>query len=327
VDPGDLKHIGFFWGAQLFDHRLVTDTSMRLCPEKHNMYPRVKAFHDHQREAERLGLPYDPDPDNTAMSQVNVYTFRTPNYMVSCAQDYRKGKPGFQQHIWQVTLADGALVYTTHPGAEDVGKSRPDYWHANAFMPRAAAFRNVVVCLYRFDPALSHMWFTHAYFPRFAFDECAERDGWVFGRKGDGYVALRSLNPMRWAAPRDDVTAIIRPPDAPTDWTPDPYELVALGPKNAWVCEAGNPASHGSFADFVARISAAPLTGDAVSLTYGSPSIGSVQMGWEQDPVVDGRAVPLRGYPRFSNPYCQAPFDSRRLEITYGGDSYTIDLT
>ncbi len=327
VDPGDLRDIGFFWGAQLFDHRLVIDMSLRLCPEKHNMYPRVKAFHDHQAEAERLGLPFDPDPDDTAMSQVNVYTFRTPDYMLSCAQDYRKGKHGFQQHIWQVTLADGALVYTTHPAARDVGQSRPDYWHANAFMPRAAAYRNVAVCLYRFDPAQSHMWFTHAYFPRFAFDEWTERDGWVFGRKGSGYVALRSLNPMCWAAPRDDVTAIVRPDDVPAGWAPGPYELTALGPKSGWVCEAGNPASHGTFAQFVDRVSAAALAGDALSLTYDSPSVGQVMFGWEGDLRVNGRVVALREYPRFGNPYCQVPFDSKRFEIVHGGDSYVLDLT
>lgn len=326
VDPASLDDIGFFWGAQLFDHHLVIDTSMRLCPEKHNMYPRIKAFNDHQKEAERLGLPFERDPDNTAMSKVNVYTFRTPDYMLSCAQDFRKGKHGFQQHIWQATLADRAVVYTTQPGARDIGQSRPDYWHANAFLPRAAAHRNVLVCLYRFDPALSHMWFTHAYFPQFAFDEWTERDGWVFGRKGDGYVALRSLNPMRWAAPRDDVVEIIRPLDAPAGWAPGPHELVALGPKNAWVCELGNPASHGSYARFVDKIASAGLAGDAVELTYDSPSLGRVEFGWEGDLRVDGQIIRLGDYPRFDNPYCQAPFGTKRYTITYGDASHVIDL-
>ena len=37
--------------------------------------------------------------------QVNITTYRTPDYMLSCAQDYRPGYGGDQQHIWQATLA------------------------------------------------------------------------------------------------------------------------------------------------------------------------------------------------------------------------------
>ncbi len=326
VDPGSLADIGFFWGAQLFDHRLVIDTSLELCPPKHNMYPRIKAFKDHQAEAERIGAPYDPDPDNTAMSQVNVYTYRTPDYMLSCAQDYRKGKHGFQQHIWQATLGDRAVVYTTQPAAPDLGRSRPDYWHANAFMPRAAAHRNVAIAIYRFDPAQSHMWFTHAYFPQFAMDAWCERDGWVFGLKGNGYVALRSLQPMRWAAPREDVSDLIRPVDAPEGWAPGPHELIALGPKNVWICELGNPASHGSFEGFVDAVAAADLQGDPMAITYESPSLGRVEFGWEGDLRVAGEAVPLGPYPRFDNPYCQAPFDTREYTIRCGDETLEIDL-
>ena len=89
-------------------------------------------------------MPYDPDADFTAMTQVNIYTYRTPDYMVSVAQDYRKGKRGFQQQIWQATLAGQAIVHTSQPGALNVGRLRPDYWHGNETMPRAAAYRNVL---------------------------------------------------------------------------------------------------------------------------------------------------------------------------------------
>lgn len=50
--------------------------------------------------------------DRFALSEANIETYRTPDYMLSCALDYRKGAPGYQQHIWQATLGNKALVYT-----------------------------------------------------------------------------------------------------------------------------------------------------------------------------------------------------------------------
>ena len=50
------------------------------------------------------------------MKEVNTYTYRTPDYMLSTAQDYRKSFGGDQHHIWQATLDDEAVCFTTHPG-------------------------------------------------------------------------------------------------------------------------------------------------------------------------------------------------------------------
>lgn len=319
IYPEKPEHIGFFWGAQVFDHRQVVATSLALCPPKHNMYPRIRQATDHYAECERCGAPYDPDPDYTAMTQVDIYTYRTPDYMLSCAQDYRKAKPGFQQHIWQATLAGQAVVYTTHPGAADVGKSRPDYWHGNGLMPRAAAYRNVLVCLYRFDPAQAALGYTHAFFPRHAFDEWVERDGWVFGRKGDGYVALRAQGPMRWAEPGEDVNALRQVGEA-EGWQPQPYELIADGGESAWLCELGNPAGHGSFEQFVARIAAAQVTGDVAALRYESPSLGAVEFGWEGNLRVAWKAIQLHDYPRLDNPYAHVEFDANEYRVECGGE-------
>ncbi len=40
--------------------------------------------------------------------EVHIQTYRTPDYLLSCAQDYRAGKPGYQ-HIWQATLTTRGL--------------------------------------------------------------------------------------------------------------------------------------------------------------------------------------------------------------------------
>lgn len=81
------------------------------------------------------------------LSEANIETYRTPDYMLSCALDYRKGAPGYQQHIWQATLGNKALVYTNHPGGKNLRWS-PNYWAGNEILPRAAQSKNVVICIY-----------------------------------------------------------------------------------------------------------------------------------------------------------------------------------
>ena len=75
------------------------------------------------------------------MTEVNKFTYRTPDYMLSSAQNFRQGEKGYQQHIWQATLSPYAVVFANNPDslrADD--KHRPSYWMANG---RHAAHRPV----------------------------------------------------------------------------------------------------------------------------------------------------------------------------------------
>ena len=66
--------------------------------------------------------------DRFALSEANVETYRTPEYMLSSVQDYRPGAPGYQQHIWQATLGNRAIVYTNHPGGKNLKYSPNVSW-------------------------------------------------------------------------------------------------------------------------------------------------------------------------------------------------------
>ena len=329
VYPERMEDLAFFWGAQVFCHRQVIENSLKWADKgRDGLNARIWAYWDHHEECDRLGIQSEQDPDDTAMTRVNIYTYKTPDYMLSCAQDYRKGKTGFQQHIWQATLGDGAAVFSTQPGAQDVGTSRPDYWHGNARLPRAAAYRNVLIALYRFEPEISRkwMWYTHAFFPQQNFDEFVEKNGWYIGRKGNGYVALTSLMPTEWAPPREDVGELMKPDGAAGEnWKVEKHEIIAQGAKNAWICEMGNAESNGTFEQFVETVSSRRPAGDPLRMTYDSPSVGSIEFGWSLPFLVDGQEIALGDYPLFDNPYCQAPFDSRKFELSLGDERYTIE--
>ncbi len=327
VDPARPENAMFFWGNQTYDHREVIDVSREVCPfPTYFMAERIDAWSEHYRLGEAAGQPIDPDPDYTALTEANVYTYRTPHYMLSCAQDYRRGRPGMSQHIWQATLGGGAIVFTTHPGTLALD-GRPSYWHGNGFLPKAVACRNVLVCIYRTPPDRTHLLCTHAYFPRHLFDEVADAGPWVFGRKGEGYVALFSLRPARWKPPDPEMVArMLRPHEGHAGAADTPCDRFAGGHSNVWICELGHAATHGSFRDFREAIEAARVQGDHHAVAYESPSLGTVATGWDRPLTVGGRAVRTRGYQRFETPYCRSAFGAGAYEIACDGRRVRLDL-
>jgi len=260
-----------------------------------------------------LARLFEKDLCRNTREEVNLYTYRTPDYMLSSAQDYRAGYGGDQQHIWQATLGPEAICFTTHPGHGE--NTSAGYWVGSGTLPRVAQVENVLIACYRASrmPGLymtNKLFFTHAWFPRDAFDEVRQEAGWVFGRKGDGYIALRSHNACRWQA---------EGPDAGR-------ELIADGAKNVWICEMGNRRKDGDFGAFARRIAGARVTFRGLSVTYDSPSVGSVRFGWRGPMTRNGAAVSLRDYPRYDNPYTHTGFPPKEITLECGPHRLCLNL-
>lgn len=250
--------------------------------------------------------------------EANLYTYRTPDYMLSTAQDFRKGYGGDQHHIWQATLGPEAVCFTTHPAKgsrdEDEDGASPNYWTGTGSLPRAAQVENVAIVLYDIntEPGLyvtHELVFTHAWFPRDAFDEVAERDGWVFGRKGDGYLALWSREPCVWQKEGRDRDA----------------EIIADGKTNIWICEMGRRAVDGPFDAFVGKVAEAPIETDGLHVRYESPSQGALEFSWSGDLLQGSGVVNLRDYPRYGNPYAEAAFPGERIRFEHNGHWLDLD--
>jgi hypothetical protein len=267
--------------------------------------------------------------------QVNTYTYRTEDYMLSTAQDYRKGSRGAQYHSWQATFDPNAQVFTTHPGTpprqtldwNDDGE--PGSWTGTASQPRSAQFENVGIHLYapqytvqggafraltRYEP------YTHAYFPQDHFDEVVRDGHWTFGRFRSGYIALYS-----WRIPE----FVDHGPTVATDGMVKPFDLVAAGGSDdVWIVECGDAARSGSFADFQDAIRDAAVTVTPVTtglplgarapffeVAYDSPSQELVTFSWTGPFVVNGTEVPLDGYPRMENPWTSTAFEDQDLAL------------
>jgi hypothetical protein len=255
---------------------------------------------------------FERDITRNLREEVNVYTYRTPDYLLSSAQDWRKGYGGDQQHLWQATLGPDAVCFTTHPGPRHF--QSPGYWTGSASLPRVAQVRNVVIAIYdaRRRPALyvqNRKAFTHAWLPRERFDEVVERGGWILARLGDGYLALRSRQPWSWQeGPGEDRGR----------------EIVAAGRRNVWICEMGRRADSGDFPAFVEAVTSAPVSFGSRSVRYESPSQGRLEFGWSGRLRRNGRTVPLDGYARYDNPWVRAEFPADEVTVRHGDHSLRL---
>ncbi len=260
-----------------------------------------------------LARAFEPDLTRNLRDEVHVTTFRTPDTMLSSAQDWRPGMGGDQQHVWQATLGPDAVCFTTHPGPRS-GRS-PSHWTGSASLPRVAQVRNVLLCLYSISrrPALyvaNRKRYTHAWLPRDRFDEVREQAGWIFARRGDGYLALRARDPHRWqTAPGEDAGR----------------EVIADGRTQVWICELGRRAEAGSFDAFVQRIADSRVVFGDRSVAYDSPSEGRLELDWEGPLRHGGRDIPLHDAPRYDTPYGGADFPSLELRIAHAGATLHLD--
>ena len=318
IHPDRLDDNMFFWACQTARHPLVRATALEVAriaadPWLIEFVTEVDAPLAQSRAlVEAAGGTFDGDAVNTALSPVDVVTFRTPDYQLSCAQDFRPGKPGYQQHPWHAALGIDAVVFTNHPGTADERNehtARPNFWAGNRWLPRAAQHRNVLICIHHVPPDDAHP-FSHAYFPRHAFDEVIERGNWTMGRKGSGYLGLYSQHRAGW--PEQGAYAEV--------------ELRAAAPDNIWICELGNAQRYGSFERFVEAISTAPVACAGLDVRYHSPSLGTVSFGWTGPLLVDGQVVALHDYPRFDTLYCRAELGDRYYVVTHAGEQLELDV-
>ncbi len=276
------------------------------------------------------------------LSEVDTVTWRSPDAMLSSAQDYRPGCFGQQYHAWQATLDEDAVVFTTLPGNEPRAGDRwvdaDLYWSGTGAMPRSAQQGAAAVHLYapRFAAngpgpleAFSYLPYTHAYFPTERFDEVRQIGNWTLGRAGDGYVALWSWRPTTWRT--HDPAATF------TNGLTQPFDLVAPGgADNAWIVEVGDAGGWGTFDAFAAAVTAAPVSATPLGagadglpagfdVSYQSPTEGELRFSSAGAFTVDGAEVALHRANRFDNPFGTTAFGDSAVEIADGGATLSVD--
>jgi hypothetical protein len=241
---------------------------------------------------------------------VDKVTFRTRDYMLCSAQDYRPGEKGYQQHIWQATLGHDAVVFVTHPPCmSEEGSHRPNFWHGNYILPRVAQWGDVLFAIHNL-PTDDWMGFTHAYWPVYAFDKQTVEDRWAFARLDNGYIALTAACPIE---------LVTRGPSAYR-------ELRSYGTQNVWLCHMGRAQTDGSFADFCQAVKALDVSLDGLSAACTTLRGETLSLAWEGPFLVNGQEQPLHGFKHYEGPFCVADLDAEQIDVNYAGYTLRLDF-
>ena len=260
-----------------------------------------------------LAETLEPLSRGICLEGMDTTVWRTPFYQLAGGQDYNPGLWSSQTQMWLATLSDQAYIFTSFPsdlGDSAGGSELAGEW-IGSWLPRATLYQNVGVIQYQSqhvplaDAYLSSGQ-THAFFPRERFDELRQQGGWTFGCAGQAYVALFSEHATSWSQDND-------------------YELIAEGETNVWIVELGSSEEWASFDAFTTAITAAQVQiGDDV--LYDSPSVGSVQVGWEGPMTVAGTAVDLGPYPRWDNTFAHVDSGATVTRIELDDTRLVLDF-
>lgn len=126
--------------------------------------------------------------------KVHLYSYKTPDYVLSSVIDYRPGEAGLQEHVMQLMIKDcDTQIWINHPGeAVYFGEGRPSYFAGNGTLPKVTQNKNMVELTY--DLLDQEVDYTHAYCPLSYFDEWTLAWDRLYLRKDDICVTLYAKN-------------------------------------------------------------------------------------------------------------------------------------
>jgi hypothetical protein len=232
-----------------------------------------------------------------------LVTYKTADYLLSSVQDYRPGEKGSEEHVWQATMGPEAVIFSNHPACVSEAEAhRPGWWRGNAVMPRVAQWKDVVIAVHKL-PDEDWMGFTHAYFPIYAFEEHAIKDGWAFARKGDGYLAITASC---------GIEQVKRGPDGYR-------ELRSYGKNIIWLIHMGRAAQDVSFEKFQEKILTMKLKWQDHSVSCINLRGEELVFGWEGSLLVNGKKQTFSEFKHIQNPYCSADLPAKNMDIEYKG--------
>ena len=200
----DPDNVAFWWERGAHNTWQLLPTTVATL-DRHGLWdsaffssfkPMRDGFGDDMDAARELARSLAPVLNFGLLTEVDTYTYRTADVMLSTAQDHRPGVFSEQIHAWQATLDEHAIVFTTHPKNEPHEDSRwldsDGYWTGSGSTPRAAQHGAAAIVIYapQFAPPgppldrFAYLDYTHAYFPTERFDEVERYGHWTFGRRG-----------------------------------------------------------------------------------------------------------------------------------------------
>ncbi|MCK7485125.1 MAG: hypothetical protein MZU97_05915 [Bacillus subtilis] len=288
-----------------------------------------------------------PSTNGVAIERANVYTYQTPDYMMSTAQAHQAGDYADQQAVSSINLSNQAIHFH-HPTREDPRRSgTPTYWTGNGRMAYSIQHKNVLVELYPtptkagfMEPMIVEKT-THVYFPTQLFDEVdvsGLSSGVIFGRVGDAYIGIRARYALAFVpfatsnqeGNRDDM--LVR--GSTGQVLSEDYDLVQYGDDMHYFVTELSSAANETFAAFKARMLANSLEFEVELdlLTYSSvlnaEASASVLAVRAYDSLYLNNVLMDTDYHRYQNAYVPEGFIVRKpgiITYQFQGQSLTLN--
>ncbi len=184
------------------------------------------------------------------INQVMTYTYKTKNYVLSSAINYKAFKKGHQQHMSHISFSKTEFpLWINNPG-ETVysGENRPSFWAGNGTNPQNFQVENVQ--LLKYDVSKSVVKYMHAYFPIMNFDEYIIQGNKAFAMLKDTYVMFATSNELYLN----------------TEGAVKNRELIFKKEKGLIFTVLGDKEEFGSFEAFVEKYSGITFDNDLVSV-------------------------------------------------------------
>ena len=253
----------------------------------------------------------DIDNEGTTPRLVNKVTYKTRDFLLSSAQDYRPGEAGAREHIWQATLGPDAVAFVNHPACLNVSDLyAPNLWVGNGCLPRVAQWGDVLVAIYQL-PETDWLGFTHAYFPTAVFDEYRLQGNWAFARAGEGYLALGAAN------------GLVLITQGQTAYR----ELRSYGNDNTWICHMGQVILDGDFEKFIEKILAMEVQHKPLSVSMRTLRGDTLTFGWSDPFIVNNQEQALSGFKHYESPYCVADLPAEQMDIIFQDEGIRLNFS
>ena len=231
---------------------------------------------------------------------------RTADYMMGGVRDHNEGMCDMHFTPMFAALKGNIPIFISAPqnNADGMGL-RPDYWAGEAHLPRVLMHGRMLITIFN-EVKNFRIWMTHCHFPRRRFDEIKKQNGWTFGRKENGYVAIWSSNPHELALTGKYAER----------------ELIAYGRECVWLTVCGSADEDGSFGDFIENITAMNISLDEFPCSVTTPERIKLEFGLNSGFKADGKDVEIPEYLSLS-PWLKSKFGSGKYEYTIGDYVHT----
>lgn len=172
----------------------------------------------------RLQAIYAGTPQGTEVcfvqgeDKVELYSYKTTEYIMASAVNYRPGQAGTQEHVFQVMLHDcDTQLWINHPGeAVYFGEGRPSYFAGNGTLPDVKQRKSHAMLTYNL--LNQEVEYTHAFCPLNQFEQILHKGQWLFLCKAGVKLAIYAQNGL-------EITE-----NGPLRH----YELISRGKHNVW---------------------------------------------------------------------------------------------